>query len=380
MNASVAPSRLAPAAADTATLPAYGRPSRAVIDLDALRHNYRLARQRHGGRAFATVKADAYGHGAVPCGQALAGEADGFAVAFLAEAQPLRAAGLTQPILILEGCFSAAELVAAHALGCWVVVHHEAQLRAVEAHPELTGLIVWLKVDSGMHRAGFAPAEVREAHRRLAACPHVAKITLMTHFARADEPDSPATAEQIACFEAATAGLPGERSLANSAGVLAWPAARGDWARPGILLYGADPLPVPDPALRAVMTLESEVFAVRELQPGDPLGYGARFVADAPCRVGLVAVGYADGYPRVVPTGTPVLVGEHASRIVGRVSMDMLTVDLTALPGEDIGSRVELWGPRVPINTVAAAAGTISYELLCHVRRVPRVYGGGAAA
>ncbi len=373
MSASTA---LAPHAASLP--PAFSdRPSRAVIDLDALRHNYRLARGRHGGRALAALKADAYGHGDVACARALAPLADGFAVAFLAEAHALRAAGIAAPILILEGCFSAEELVAAHAMDCWVVAHQESQLRAIEAHPELAGLNVWLKVDSGMRRAGFLPADVRDAHRRLAACPQVARLTLMTHFARADEPGVPATADQIACFEAATAGLAGERSLANSAGVLGWPAARGDWARPGILLYGADPMPLPDAALRPVMTLESAVFAVRDLQPGDALGYGGRFVADAPCRVGLVAIGYADGYPRTVPTGTPVLVGEQSSRIVGRVSMDLLTVDLTHLPEAGIGSRVELWGPRVPINLVAAAAGTISYELLCHVRRVPRMYVGG---
>jgi alanine racemase len=200
----------------------------------------------------------------------------------------------------------------------------------------------------------------------------------MSHFARADEPGSVATAKQIQAFDEATADLAGERSLANSAALLAWPEARRDWARPGILLYGADPLPGEGHGLLPVMTLQSEVFAVRDLKAGDPLGYGARFVAEKPMRIGLVAVGYADGYPRTVPNGTPVAVGGHASRIVGRVSMDMLTVDLTELPSEGVGSTVELWGKSVPINRIASAAGTIAYELLCHVQRVPRVYRGAA--
>ncbi|CAN1529213.1 Alr Alanine racemase [Burkholderiaceae bacterium] len=364
------------------------RPSKALIDLAALRSNYLTARNLHGGRALAVVKANAYGHGAVPCAQALADIADGFAVAFAAEAFELREAGITKPILVLEGCFDPDELVAAYKANLWVVIHQESQLRALETAPiDAHSMRVWLKVDSGMHRAGFALEAVQGAYERLEACPSVASITLMTHFARADEPDSDATAKQIAAFHEATAGLPGDRSLSNSGAVLAWPTARGTWARPGILLYGADPLPVkpqistngeqqPNPPyqLTPVMSLVSEIFAIRTLAPGEALGYGGTFVATTPVRVGLVAIGYADGYPRVTPTGTPIAVGGVVTRTIGRVSMDMLTVDLTDLPQASIGSPVECWGKQIDVNQVAQQAGTIAYELLCNVKRVPKVY------
>lgn len=346
------------------------RPARALIDLAALRHNYHLARRLHGGRALAVIKANAYGHGAVRCAQALASEADGFAVAFLEEALELRAAGITAPILLLEGIFDAAELDAVVCHDLWLVVHHEAQLRMIETTPLAQPLNLWLKVNSGMNRAGFVGADVAAAWQRLHTRGKSAAITLMTHFARADEPDSSATATQFERFQTATAGLPGARSLCNSAAILGWPQARGDWARPGILLYGADPMPGEGHGLQPVMTLESAVMAVREIEAGEPLGYGARFVAQRRTRVGLVAMGYADGYPRVVPDGTPVAIDGQPGQIIGRVSMDMLTVDLTDHPAAGLGSRVELWGRQVPINRIAAAAGTIAYELLCNVKRV----------
>ncbi len=354
------------------------RPARALIDLDALRHNYRLARSRHGGRALAVVKANAYGHGAVRCAQALADEADGFAVACLEEALALRAAGIGAPILLLEGVFEASELAAVERHGLWMVVHHAAQIRMIEQAQPSRPYTVWLKVNSGMNRAGFAPAAVAAAWQRLHVCGKVADITLMTHFARADEPQVLSTATQIARFDAATANLPGARSLANSAAVLGWPDAHRDWARPGILLYGADPMPAANNGLRPVMTLESQVMAVRELAVGEPLGYGARFHAERPTRVGLVAMGYADGYPRSAPDGTPVSVDGQPARLIGRVSMDMLTVDLTDLPQADLGSRVELWGREVSVNEVAQRAGTIAYELLCNVKRVRFEYRDSA--
>ena len=350
------------------------RPARALIDLSALRHNYLLARERHGGRALAVVKANAYGHGALRCAQALRDEADGFAVAFLGEALELRAGGVDAPILLLEGVFAADELAEVARQRLWMVVHHEEQLCMLERTPLAAPVDVWLKVNSGMNRAGFVGDAVARAWRRLQASGKVGRIVLMTHFARADEPELGTTLEQLQRFEAATAGLPGARSVANSAAILAWPQARRDWARPGILLYGADPMPAEGNDLRAVMTLESAVMAVREIAPGEALGYGGRFVAERPTRVGLVAMGYADGYPRVVPDGTPVAVEGRASRIIGRVSMDMLTIDLTALPEAGLGSQVELWGKQVPINHVAQAAGTISYELLCNVKRVRLEY------
>lgn len=357
------------------------RPAIARIDLAALRHNYRLARHRHGGRALAVIKANAYGHGALRCAQALAGEADGFAVAFLDEARVLREAGIRQPILLLEGVFDAAELVEAVRHDLWLVVHQTEQIRLIEsAAPGHARLHVWLKIDSGMHRAGFAPDQALQAHRALSATGKVAQITLMSHFARADEPQCRATAEQARLFELAVASLPGERSLCNSAALLAWPGCHRDWARPGIMLYGAHPVPAGTDELKPVMQMESAVIDARSLQAGEALGYGARFVAERPSRVGLVALGYADGYPRAAAEGTPVAVDGRASRLIGRVSMDLLTVDLTHLPEAGPGSRVELWGAQVPVNDVAAAAGTIAYELLCNVKRVGVEYVDAAQA
>jgi alanine racemase len=352
------------------------RPARALIDFDALRHNYRLARDLHGGKALAVIKANAYGHGAIACARALANEADGFAVAFLEEALQLREAGVAQPILVLEGLFDAAELEAVIRHDLWIVVHHDAQLRMIEQAPLATPLNVWLKINSGMNRAGFMPQDARTAWQRLNDSGKVGAITLMTHFARADEPDVITTTEQIQAFEAAIGDLPAPRSLANSAGILGWPDARRDWGRAGIMLYGADPMPGDGNGLRAVMTLESAVMAVREISAGTPLGYGGRFRAERDTRVGLVAMGYADGYPRTVPNGTPVAVDGIRTRLIGRVSMDMLTVDLTDLPSAGLGSRVELWGNNIPVNRIAEAAGTISYELLCNVKRVRFEYCG----
>jgi alanine racemase len=254
-------------------------------------------------------------------------------------------------------------------------VHQESQLQAVEQTPLPVGALhVWLKVDSGMHRAGFELDQVSAAHARLSACPSVASITLMTHFARSDEPEIRATQNQIDAFDAATADLPGARSLSNSGGILAWPDSRRDWARAGILLYGADPMPDQAHGLIPVMTLQSQVFAVKTIAPGESLGYGGTFTAQVRTRIGLVAMGYADGYPRCAPTGTPIAVDGQMTRTIGRVSMDMLTIDLTDLPQTGIGSKVECWGRQIDVNTVARLAGTISYELLCNVKRVPLVY------
>lgn len=350
------------------------RPARITIDVDALRHNHRVLRRLHGGRMLAVVKANAYGHGAVACARALP-DADGFAVAFGDEASALRAAGVRSPLLVLEGVFSIAELHTALMESWAVVVHHEEQLTMIERSAlPFGGLDVWLKLDSGMHRCGFEPDAFRAAHARLTATGKVWSITLMSHFARADECDSGFTAQQIARFDHATAGLPGPRSLANSAGVLFWPAARRDWARCGIALYGAGAEPAS--GLRPVMRASSEVIAIRQIAAGEPLGYGGRFVATRPTRIGLVAFGYADGYPRSAPDGTPVAVDGKRVPLIGRVSMDMLTVDLTALPSARVGSEVELWGRDVSVDDVAAQAGTIAYELLCNAKRAPKRYVG----
>ena len=355
------------------------RPARALIDLQALRNNYQLARQASGAKALAVVKADAYGHGAVRCAQALAGDVDGYAVACIEEALELRAAGISQPILLLEGFFEADELALIEQHELWCVVHSSWQLEAIERTPLQRPLTVWLKLDSGMHRVGLHPAEYRDAHQRLLASGKVEKVVLMSHFARADELDCPCSNEQLAQFEQARAGLQAEVSLRNSPAILGWPSIPSDWVRPGIMLYGATPFEQAQEfaaRLQPVMTLESQIISVRELPAGEPVGYGARFVSERPTRVGVVAMGYADGYPRHAPTGTPVMVDGQLTRLIGRVSMDMLTVDLTDLPQAGLGSRVELWGQNVLASDVAQAAGSIPYQLFCNLKRVPRLYSG----
>ncbi|WIH04554.1 alanine racemase [Xanthomonas translucens pv. graminis] len=356
------------------------RPARALIDLQALRHNYRLARRLGGGKALAVVKADAYGHGAVACARALEAQADGFAVACIEEALELRQAGIAAPILLLEGIFDADELplIAEHRL--WCAVASPWQVEAIAAYAAPQPLCLWLKLDSGMHRLGLAPHEFRAAHARLSALPQVERLVLMSHFARADELDSARTLEQAEVFRQATAGLAGETSLCNSPGLLGWPQLHSDWGRPGLMLYGADPFAAGAELpgeLRPVMTLQSKVIAVRDLAVGEPVGYGARFVAPRPTRVGVVAIGYADGYPQFAPNGTPVLIDGAPGALIGRVSMDMLTVDLTEHPQAGLGSEVQLWGAQPRIDALAARCGSSAYRLLCGLKRAPRQYLGG---
>lgn len=349
------------------------RPLTATIRLDYLRHNYQILKAMHGGRLLAVVKADAYGHGAVRCAQALAGLADGFAVAAIEEALTLRQAGITEPIVLLEGVFEPAEYTLVDAHGLWPVVQNHWQLEALLAHHWQTPVTVWLKMDSGMHRAGFFPHDYAPAHQALAQSPQVAAIVKMSHFACADEPHKNMTAEQIGAFDLAAAALAGDTSLANSAAIMAHPNARRDWGRAGIALYGASPLGGVDSRLKPVMRFSTRVFGERVLQAGEPVGYGATFVTERSTRVGLIACGYADGYPRHVASGGPIWVEGERSRLLGRVSMDMMTVQL-ADHHAGIGSEVELWGDHIHINEVAAAAGTIAYEILCNVKRARRVY------
>ncbi len=358
------------------------RPAVARIRLDAFRHNYRLAKEIHGGRALAVVKANAYGHGAVECARAVEDEADGFAVASIEEALKLREAGIAAPILLLEGFFEVAELPEIVAKNLWIVVHHLWQVEALIAAKLRSPLTVWLKMDSGMHRVGLEPDAYRAAYEQLRNCPNIAQIVMMSHFACADEPACAHPLQQMETFRTAIAGINAPVSLSNSAGVLGWPGAYADWARPGIMLYGVDPFAgqagslaaPPGKRLRPVMQLESSVISVRTISSGEPVGYGCAFVAERPTRVGVVACGYADGYPRVAPTGTPVAVDGKLARLIGRVLMDMLTVDLTDLPEAGLGSRVELWGDQVRVSGVASRAGTIAYELLCNVKRARFLY------
>jgi alanine racemase len=357
------------------------RPIEAVIHTDALAHN--LARARDcapDARVWVVVKADAYGHGIERAYEPLRA-ADGFALLDLAEAQRLRDLGWRGPILLLEGCFEPRDLEACSRLNLWHVVHCEAQVDWLAAHKTHQPHRVFLKMNSGMNRLGFPPASFRGAYARLSALPQVDEISLMTHFSDAD--GERGIVHQLAVFEQAAADLPGERSLANSAAVLRHAAAAGvraDWVRAGIMVYGSAPdFPHHDIArwrLEPAMTLRTRLIAVQRLAPGDSVGYGSSFRAEAPMRIGIAACGYADGYPRHAGTGTPVLVDGIRTRLVGRVSMDMITVDLTSTPHAGPGSEVTLWGrgpggALLPIDEVARAAQTIGYELMCAL--APRV-------
>ncbi len=368
------------------------RPILATVHPDALRHNLDQARRRApDARVWAVVKANAYGHGIERVFEALRG-ADGFALLDLAEAQRLRALDWRGPILLLEGVFEARDLELCSRLNLWHAVHCDEQIDWLAAHKTQHPHRVFLKLNSGMNRLGFTPGGFRAAWARLNALPQVEEISLMTHFSDADGPRG--IAHQVAAFEAATADLPGERTLCNSAAILrhAQSPLKGegvstlaaDWVREGIALYGSAPdypeHSAADWDLQPTLTLSSRVIGVQSLQPGDTVGYGSTFTAEAPMRIGVVACGYADGYPRHAPTGTPVLVGGVRTRIVGRVSMDMITVDLSPLDAAgvpaSIGTEVVLWGvsaggASLPVDEVARAAGTISYELLCAV--APRV-------
>jgi alanine racemase len=354
------------------------RPIRATFDPAALRHNLGLARARGGGaRVWAVVKANAYGHGLSRAVEALQG-ADGFALLDLGDAVRLREAGVSKPILLLEGFFEPADLasICAHALAA--VVHSPEQLAMLEGTRVPAPVPVFLKVNSGMNRLGIAPEEAGRFVARLRASGKARDIVLMTHFADAD--GARGIDEQLERFEAGTRGIALPRSLANSAAILRHPRAHGSWIRPGIMLYGCSPFAdasAESLGLRPVMTLESEIIAVRTVAAGERVGYGGLFVAERPMRIGVVACGYADGYPRHAPTGTPVLVAGRRTRTLGRVSMDMLVVDLDAIPGAGVGWPVTLWGEGLSCDEVAVAAGTVSYELLCALAaRVPQFERG----
>jgi alanine racemase len=355
------------------------RPIRARIAPQAIRHNYRLAKQHAPrSRAWAVIKANAYGHGQWRAVDALRDEADGFAMLECENAVALREAGITQPILLLEGIFSArdARAVVEHRLT--TVVHCPEQLELLVRNGHFSAPVaVCLKLNTGMNRLGFTAQTLPKALDILRQLP--VDITLMTHFAEAD--GERGVAWQMERFRALAGDWKGPVSLGNSAAVLRHPEAHGDWVRPGIMLYGASPFAEQSAAelgLQPAMTLESAIIGVQELAPGERVGYGGTFTAERPMRIGVVACGYADGYPRHAPTGTPIAVMGRRTRIVGRVSMDMLACDLTDIPAAGIGAPVTLWGRglagEVPADEVAAAAGTIAYELFCAVApRVPVV-------
>lgn len=367
-----------------------GRPLVADIDLDALRHNYRLARNlAPNSQALAVLKADAYGHGVLRCAKALNDLAPAFGVACIEEAETLRQGGITQPIVLLEGIFEREELARVDELGLWLTVHSDWQVDALLEHRPSSPIPVWVKVDSGMHRLGFAPEQLMAVWQRLSgATSQVTGLHLMSHFATADLLDSRYFQRQLALLEELSAQLGAPTCLANSPATLAWPRAHGAWNRPGVMLYGSDPLEGGNDAsreLRPVMTLRSEIIAVREIGTGEPVGYGGRWTARRPSRIGVVAAGYGDGYDRHAIDGTPVLVDGQKTGLAGKVSMDMLTVDITDLPEADIGSRVVLWGQdpdgaTLSVDEVARYCDTISYTLMTGILpRVPRRYHGGDA-
>ncbi len=351
------------------------RPIRATLDLSALRGNFSIARQSAQGAAlWAVIKADAYGHGLMRAAEALDDLADGYALLDLDDAVALREAGFRQPILLLEGFFEADELPLFAEYGLTPVVHTLEQAEMLTSSALPARLPVYLKLNTGMNRLGLSAEEFHPVLTALETSPSVSGITLMTHFADADLERG--IAWQMARFEEATQGCAHKVSLANSAALLRYPEVRRGWARPGIMLYGASPFPQDESAealgLRPVMTLSSQIVAVQELKVGERVGYGGIFAADGPMRLGIVACGYADGYPRHAPSGTPILVEGRRTRTVGRVSMDMIMVDLDGIPDAGIGSPVVLWGEGLPVDDVATAAGTVSYELLCALTaRVP---------
>lgn len=353
------------------------RPTFMTIDLAALKENLErvkaLAPQRS---VMAMVKANAYGHGIERIAHGLS-DAAALGVASLEEGIRLRQAGITQPIVLIEGLFYPDEIKEAEKHHFTLVVHHLPHVEMLEQAAVSTPFRVWLKINTGMHRLGIEPSQTRAIYERLMAAAAVQKpIGLMTHFAEADVLDREATEAQIALFNEATAGLDGPRSLANSAGILAWPAAHGDWVRPGLMLYGASPFAGKtglDHQLRPVMTLWSRLIAITPVKKGGSVGYGGTWQAPEDMLVGVVGVGYGDGYPQFAGNGTPVLVNGLPSQLVGRVSMDMLTVDLRHIPNAQIGDRVVLWGEGLPVEWVAKHSATSAYEILTRMTPRPKI-------
>jgi alanine racemase len=348
------------------------RPIRATVSAAALAHNFLVAKAYAGGaKLWAVIKANAYGHGLERAARTLEA-ADGYAVLDFQEAARLRVAGIDKPVLMLEGFFKPLDLPLLAKYRLTPVVHNAEQVEMLRLAALAAEIDVYLKVNSGMNRLGFMVDNLRPAYNALRLHPQVRSVTLMTHFADADGAGIKA---QLDWFDELTRPFePGQRSLANSAALIRFPEARGDWVRPGIMLYGCSPFAersAESLGLKPAMTLSSEIIATQHLQPGERVGYGFSYEAAGEMTIGVVACGYADGYPRHAPSGTPVLVNGKRTRTVGRVSMDMISVDITDIPEAYIGTPVTLWGEGLSADEVGAAAGTLSYELLCAL--APRV-------
>ena len=352
------------------------RPLRASIHLHSLTHNLSQVKSKaKNSRVMAVIKANAYGHGVVAAAGAL-GDADAFAVASLDEAITLRDAGFDKPMILLEGLFHPQELALAVEHSLQLVVHNEQQVRWLEDAKLEAPISLWLKIDTGMHRLGFKPEEAATIWQRLSKLP-AAQLSWMSHLACADKPGHPQIDTQLEVFTSLTNDYSESKSLANSAAILSRPDCHFDWVRPGIMLYGASPMVTGvkvDADLRPAMTLQSELISVQQRKKGESIGYGHRWSCPQDMTIGVVAVGYGDGYPRHAPSGTPVLVNGKRAELVGQVSMDMICVDLTSQSSATVGDPAVLWGEGLPVEEIAAYADTISYELLCGVtQRVPRI-------
>jgi len=347
------------------------RPAKITINLAALRDNLQqVRRMAPNSSIIAMVKSNAYGHGLARIASALP-DAEALGVACCEEGLILRAAGVKNPVVLMEGLFAANELDEAIANHFTLVVHHASQIEMLEKSHPVESIAVWLKIDTGMHRLGFAPREVNDAYTRLMNCASVKKpIGLMTHFAESDSLERAPTLRQIEIFNNVTQHLAGPRSLANSAGIIAWPSAHAEWVRPGIMLYGASPFVGQrgvDHHLQPVMTLTSELIAIHHLTKGSQIGYGGTWTCPEDMNVGVVGIGYGDGYPRHAQNGTPMLINGHSCPLVGRVSMDMITVDLRTQPAAKMGDPVLLWGPSLPVEVIAECSDTTAYELLTRI-------------
>ena len=347
------------------------RPTQITIDLAALKHNLQQIRKMAPQSAvMAMVKSNAYGHGLSRIASALT-DVEALGVACSEEGLMLRQAGVKNSIVLMEGLFTANELVRAIENDFILVIHHFSQIDMLEKYAARFPLFVWLKINTGMHRLGFHPSDVTKAYSRLMNCALVKKpIGLMTHFAESDGVNKTITAQQIEIFNTTTAALSGPRSLANSAGIIAWPSAHADWVRPGIMLYGASPFAGQrgvDHHLQPVMTLRSELIAIHHVAKGSRIGYGGTWVCPDDMHVGVVGIGYGDGYPQHARNGTPILVNGRPCALIGRVAMDMITIDLRAQPDAKVGDPVVLWGPGLPVEVVAEHSDTICYELLTRI-------------